>query len=193
MSNASSVAVVAEPVLQLVELGERSALGALRLRQQITDQPAARVGDEVESCADRQGVQQIERVPGRAEAQRAVLEGEDALAVGCREAIPGLLAPTLLGGRGRQPQITEGAIGLGEGAMHEEQDRRSAAELGLGGSNPTEIRVAPPAPQAGLGHDTRVELLRQQWRGGFAGATRCGWTRVDRASSSRKARSRRTA
>ena len=110
-------------------LGVEQAAHALALSEaeQLADQAAARVADQVQLGVLRQAARERERVRDRALGEAAVFEGEDALAVGGSETGAGGRA----GGVARIPQLAEAALAARRGAVQEDQQRPAAGQLGV--------------------------------------------------------------
>src|SRR5262249_19502100 len=101
-----------EHLFQLLGL---QRLGVARAREDFGDQAAARVGDEMDRAVLRQRAGERERVLDRARAQRAMVERIHPAAV-VREKL--LYALRML-----RPELLEGPLGRGEGAVDEDEDR----------------------------------------------------------------------
>ena len=100
-----------------VEL-RRHAL-ALAEAQQLADQAAARMADQMQLRALGQAAHKRERIGHRAFGEAAVLEGEGAPGVGGGQAGARVEAGGVVGG----PQLAEAALGAGGGAVQEDQQR----------------------------------------------------------------------
>ena len=101
----------------LVEL-RRHAL-ALAEAQQLADQAAARMADQMQLRALGQAAHKRERIGHRAFGEAAVLEGEGAPGVGGGQAGAGVAAGGVVG----SPQLAEAALRAGGGAVQQDQQR----------------------------------------------------------------------
>ena len=100
-----------------VEL-RRHAL-ALAEAQQLADQAAARMADQMQLRALGQAAHKRERIGHRAFGEAAVLEGEGAPGVGGGQAGAGVAAGGVVG----SPQLAEAALRAGGGAVQQDQQR----------------------------------------------------------------------
>ena len=120
--------------------------------QQLADEPAAAVADQVQPGPLGQPRQNLLGVLDRAAAQRMVVERQDAVPVG------GLQPPPLGALRRQRP---ERAQGVGEGAVQEQQPRLRALGQPL---LDRRQRLAAPSVEPGLGDLMRVDACRDRGR-----------------------------
>ena len=94
----------------LFEIGQ--ILGGDRIQaEQLAHEPAARMGEQMDRCPLRQMVDQLQRIVGRAAAERTVVEAENPPIIGAPE-----IGPLAAG----EKMVKAGGCG-GEGAMQQEQ------------------------------------------------------------------------
>ena len=138
----------------------REGAAAAGARQHFGDEAAARVREQVQAGAGRGSANERQGVGDRAGAEGRVVEAVDAVAV-TREDLAN-------NGVVLRPELREGAGGLGEGAVHEHQ-QRPAIGRGRHRIEPAAAAlerlegVGSEAVRAGL--DLAIELLRHR-RGG---------------------------
>ena len=111
------------------QLGEQIALQRIVLAlpfgqaQQLTDQTAARMRDQMQLRTDRQLLNERERVLDRAFGQRPMLQGIHVFAVAGANRLAGGRGGPPIVVRGRGPEVTEAALDAGHRAVQEDQQR----------------------------------------------------------------------
>ena len=141
---------------EIVGVERHGAIFQRTAAEQLADEAAAAVADQMQDGAVRQQGERFAGVVDRAAGERVVVERQDPVGIGG-------LQPSPL--RGLGGQLAERALGVGEGPVQEQQPGL------LGGRQPLLDRGrerAVPAHQAGLGHLPPVDALGHG-SGGLAG------------------------
>ncbi len=127
--------------VEQVEVGvvERRAPGPHAAAQELTDQPAARMRDEMDlAAAGHDGGELLHQRPGvgdRALGEAAVFERQDAALIGLEEGVdprPGVVDPERAVGADGFPQPAEAAVGGRGGAVEEDEHRPGAGDARRG-------------------------------------------------------------